>query len=109
ATSREATTYDLAPRLRLLNGDLPPLDQLEHGQERDRGDDAIPDATQQVLQDDDRRRPKGLADECRALLHGDGPSEGPRRLGRRGWPGEQGARLDQDELGGDGDETRQAG
>ena len=47
--------HDRAPRLGLLDDDLAPLHQLEHGQERDRDDDAIADAAQQVLEDHGRR------------------------------------------------------
>ena len=44
--------HDRAPRLGLLDDDLAPLHQLEHRQERDRDDDPVAHAVEQVLEDD---------------------------------------------------------
>ena len=46
--------HDRTPRLGLLDHDLAPLHQLEHREERDRDDDTVTHATEEVLQDDSR-------------------------------------------------------
>ena len=50
---------DRAPRLGLLDDDLAPLHELEHRQERDRDDDPVADAAEQVLEHDASARRAG--------------------------------------------------
>ena len=59
---------DRAPRLRLLDHDLAALHQLQHREERDRHDDPVAHAAEQVLEHDHAApRASAAPDDRRAL------------------------------------------
>ena len=70
AASSVARGDDRTPRLVLLDDDLAPLHELQHGQERDRDDDPVAHAAQQVLEHDRRARAERRADDRRPLGRG---------------------------------------
>ena len=81
---RRAPGHDRAPRLGLLDDDLAALHELEHREERDRDDDPVMDALEQVLEHDDVRPRSAWRISCGAVGEQDRAAD---RLRRRGGGG----------------------
>ena len=86
---RRGARDDRPPRHLLRHDDLASLHELEHREERDRDDDAVADAGEQVLQHERRRVAQGRADDLGTLGERHRPRAGPRagaRAAARGPP-----------------------
>ena len=79
AAGSDASHGDGSPRLRLLDDQLAALDQLQHGEERDRDDDPVPDTLEQVLEHHRGCDAQRIADDPRPV----GERHHARHDGRR--------------------------